>query len=190
MAGFFAAAGFVGGAVAAGGGGAADCHERLRNVGVSGVKLQTAVADNVVGLEHQGVFDVGVVDKLPDRGKERFHVLVNAVPDSATDADGKRMKYRVAHEVARAVNFREATFSGMLDAPQQDGKMAWLVTFTLAEHVSVQEKREARATGKTTAKKQTASSTGQSAGQNAGEDEEKLTWFERRVLKPVNDALG
>ncbi|ENQ1788281.1 hypothetical protein ACEOL0_004486, partial [Salmonella enterica] len=52
------------------------------------------------------------------------------------------------------------------------------------------EKREARATGKTTAKKQTASSTGQSAGQNAGEDEEKLTWFERRVLKPVNDALG
>ncbi|HDO8263213.1 TPA: hypothetical protein P5L26_005109, partial [Salmonella enterica subsp. enterica serovar Concord] len=40
---------------------------------------------------------------------------------SATDADGKRMKYRVAHEVARAVNFREATFSGMLDAPQQDG---------------------------------------------------------------------
>lgn len=41
---------------------------------------------------------------------------------SATDADGKRMKYRVAHEVARAVNFREATFSGMLDAPPQDGK--------------------------------------------------------------------
>ncbi|EDX2066137.1 hypothetical protein BWC91_004662, partial [Salmonella enterica subsp. enterica serovar Javiana] len=79
---------------------------------------------------------------------------------------------------------------GMLDAPQQDGKMAWLITFTLAEHVSVQEKREARATGKTTAKKQTAGSTGQSGGQSAGEDEEKLTWFERRVLKPVNDALG
>ncbi|MBJ4239745.1 hypothetical protein JGD81_25560, partial [Salmonella enterica subsp. enterica serovar Rissen] len=74
--------------------------------------------------------------------------------------------------------------------PPQDGKMAWLVTFTLGEHVSVQEKREARATGKTTAKKQAASSTGQSGGQSAGEDEEKLTWFERRVLKPVNDALG
>ena len=37
---------------------------------------------------------------------------------SATDAGGNRQKYRVAHEVARAVNFREATFSGMLDAPQ------------------------------------------------------------------------
>lgn len=110
---------------------------------------------------------------------------------SATDAGGNRQKYRVAHEMARAVNFREATFSGTLDAPQQDGKMAWLVTFTLAEHISVQEKREARATGKSSAKKQTAGgTTGQAGGQSAGEDEEKLTWFEKRVLKPVNDALG
>ena len=99
---------------------------------------------------------------------------------SATDSSGKRQTYRVAHEVARAVNFREATFSGMLDAPQQDGKMSWMVTFTLAEHISVQEKREARSTG----------SAEQSGGQTAGEDEEKLTWFERKVLKPVNDALG
>ena len=56
--------------------------------------------------------------------------------------------------------------------------------------ISVQEKREARATGKTSAKKQTAGNAGQSGGQSAGEDEEKLTWFEKRVLKPVNDALG
>ncbi|MDZ3932046.1 hypothetical protein UXB74_09965 [Escherichia marmotae] len=109
---------------------------------------------------------------------------------STTDASGNRQKYRVVHEVARAVNFREATFSGTVDAPQQDGKMSWLVTFTLAEHISVQEKQEARATGKMTAKKQTAVSAGQSGGQSAGEDEEKLTWFERKVMKPVNDALG
>ncbi len=96
----------------------------------------------------------------------------------------------IFERLGRAVNFREATFSGTLDAPQQDGKMAWLVTFTLAEHISVQEKREARATGKTTAKKQTAGSAGQSGGQSAGEDEEKLTWFEKKVLKPVNDVLG
>ncbi len=106
---------------------------------------------------------------------------------SATDASGKRQKYRVAHDVARAINFREATFTGTLDAPQQDGRMSWLVTFTLTEHISVQEKREARASGKTTATKQTA---GSGAGQDAGEDSEKLTWFESKVLKPVNDALG
>lgn len=105
---------------------------------------------------------------------------------SATNASGERQKYRIAHEVARAVSFREATFTGNVDAPQLDGKMAWLVTFTLTEHASVQEKREARASGKTTATKQTGSTGG---GQAAAESEEKLTWFERRVLKPVNDAL-
>lgn len=47
-----------------------------------GVKLQTAVADNVVGLEYQGVFNVGVIDKLPDGRKKRFHVLVNSVTDA------------------------------------------------------------------------------------------------------------
>lgn len=107
---------------------------------------------------------------------------------SATDAKGQRQKYRVAHEVARAVSFREATFTGNVDAPQQEGKMAWLVTFTLTEHVSVQEKREARASGKTTATKQTGGA-GAGGGKAAGESEEKMTWFERRVLKPVNDAL-
>ncbi|EPG9693452.1 hypothetical protein L9F39_000810 [Klebsiella aerogenes] len=113
---------------------------------------------------------------------------------SATGSDGQRQKYRVAHEMARAVNFREATFTGTLDAPQQDGKMSWLVTFTLTEHVSVQEKREARATSKTTAKKQMAGNAGNAGkgggGQDAAEDEAKMTWFERKVLKPVNDALG
>ena len=71
--------------------------------------------------------------------------------------------------------------------------MSWLVTFTLTEHISVQEKREARTSGKTKAVKQTAGSgagAGQKGSQAAGEDEEKLTWFESKVLKPVNDALG
>lgn len=55
---------------------------------MSGVKLQTTVTDNVVGLEYQGVFNVGVVDKLPDGWKKRFHVLVNPVADTCrVDAD-------------------------------------------------------------------------------------------------------
>ncbi|EOC0777424.1 hypothetical protein ACI07I_004118, partial [Cronobacter sakazakii] len=36
---------------------------------------------------------------------------------NATDAGGKRQVYRVANEVARAVNLREATFTGTVDAP-------------------------------------------------------------------------
>lgn len=109
---------------------------------------------------------------------------------TATDSAGKRQKYRVAHDVARAVNFREAMFTGTLDAPQQDGRMSWLVTFTLTEHVSVQEKKESRAAGKKAATKQSSGGSGTSGQQSAGEDEEKLTWFEKKVLKPVNDALG
>ena len=61
MAGFFAAAGFIGRAVAACGGGPADSHKGLRDIGVPGVKLQTAVADNVVGLEYIPRGQFGIV---------------------------------------------------------------------------------------------------------------------------------
>lgn len=132
--------------------------------------------------------ELRVSGEVPFKNKEILRRIFELA--SATDAGGKRQKYRVAHEQARAVNFREATFTGTLDAPQQDGKMSWLVTFTLTEHISVQEKKEARASSKTTATKQGGAGGGAGTGQSADEDDEKMTWFERKVLKPVNDALG
>ncbi|VVT52948.1 hypothetical protein UYSO10_4467 [Kosakonia radicincitans] len=107
---------------------------------------------------------------------------------NATDSGGKRVVYRVANDVARAVNLREATFSGTIDAPQQDGRMSWAVTFTLSEQLSVAEKKEAARTTRKTSTAQTAGGSG--SGTDAAEDAEKMTWFERKVLKPVNDALG
>ncbi|EOG6953858.1 hypothetical protein ND446_02600 [Yersinia ruckeri] len=104
----------------------------------------------------------------------------------AKGAGGGLKRYRVANQVAQAINFRQATFTGAIDAPKQDGKMAWLVTFTLKEFMSVPEKKEARAGSKTEAKKQGAGV----SGSDAAEDADKLSWFERKVLKPVNDALG
>ncbi|EKN4206941.1 hypothetical protein [Yersinia ruckeri] len=104
----------------------------------------------------------------------------------AKGAGGGLKRYRVANQVAQAINFRQATFTGAIDAPKQDGKMAWLVTFTLKEFMSVPEKKEARAGSKTKAKKQGAGA----SGSDAAEDADKLSWFERKVLKPVNDALG
>ncbi len=106
---------------------------------------------------------------------------------NATDSGGKRVVYRVANSLARAVNLREAAFSGTIDAPQQDGRMSWALTFTLTEHISVAEKKEAAANARKTSTAQTA---GRNGGAEATEDAEKMTWFERRVLKPVNDALG
>lgn len=87
---------------------------------------------------------------------------------SATDAGGQRQKYRVAHEAARAVNFREATFTGTTGRAAAGWAYVPLVTFTLTEHISVQEKREARTSGKTKAVKQTAGS-GAGAGQKGSQ---------------------
>lgn len=109
----------------------------------------------------------------------------------AKSASGSLQVYRVANLTAQAINFREGTFSGMIDAPQQDNKMAWQVTFTLREKISVAEKKEARAGNKTAATKQgAAGSSANGSGTAAAESDEKLTWFESKVLKPVNDALG
>ncbi len=104
---------------------------------------------------------------------------------------GKLKRYRVANHTAQAINFRLATFTGSIDAPKQDGKQAWLVTFTMREHLSVPEKKDAREGSKTAAKKQTPGANGQVNGKGAAaEDEQKLSWFERRVLKPADDALA
>ncbi|WP_270494334.1 hypothetical protein [Citrobacter gillenii] len=109
---------------------------------------------------------------------------------NATGSGGARTVYRVANNVARAVNLREASFSGTIDAPQQDGRMSWLVTFTLTEFMSVAEKKEAAANSRATSKAQGASVAGTGSGSSgASESDEKMTWFERKVLKPVNDAL-
>lgn len=127
--------------------------------------------------------ELRIVGEVPYKSKDVLKRIFELA--TARDASGKLKTYRVANEVARTVNLREAGFSGTLDAPQNDGRMSWLVTFTLAEKLSVQEKLEARASAKAKAKKQTAGGSVQDA-----EDDDKMTWFESRVLKPINDAMG
>ncbi|CAI1157986.1 Uncharacterised protein [Serratia entomophila] len=104
----------------------------------------------------------------------------------AKSASGGMKRYRVAHEVAQAIKFREATFSGNVDAAPQTDRMAWLVNFTLKEYFSVAERKAMQAAaaggGKTNA--QTANGTG-----SAEESPEKLSWFEN-VLKKVDTAIG
>ncbi|QDL30640.1 baseplate complex protein [Serratia liquefaciens] len=108
----------------------------------------------------------------------------------AEATEGGRLKrYRVANHTAQAINFRLATFTGSIDAPKQDGKQAWLVTFTLREHLSVPEKKSAREDNKTAARKQTPGGNGAVKGGKAAEDDQQLSWFERKVLKPA-DALA
>ena len=103
----------------------------------------------------------------------------------AKSASGGMKRYRVAHEVAQAIKFREATFSGNVDAAPQTDKMAWLVNFTLKEYFSVAERKaQQAAAGGSKANAQTANGTG-----SAEESPEKLSWFEN-VLKKVDTAIG
>lgn len=103
----------------------------------------------------------------------------------AKSASGAMKRYRVAHEVAQAIKFREATFSGNVDAAPQTDRMAWLVNFTLKEYFSVAERKaQQAAAGGSKANVQTANGTG-----SAEESVEKLSWFEN-VLKKVDTAIG
>ncbi|WP_208950164.1 hypothetical protein [Rahnella sp. ChDrAdgB13] len=104
---------------------------------------------------------------------------------SATESSGALKTYRVAHETATAINFREGTFTGQIDAVPQEDRLAWQVSFTLREKGSVPEKRQARSANKTASTKQTGA-----GGESADESPDKMSWFEEKVLKPVNDALG
>lgn len=61
------------------------------------------------------------------------------------------------------------------------------VTFTLREHLSVAEKRDARVVDKVQTKKQTQTTQGSATAKEAPE---KLSWFESKVLKPINDKIG
>lgn len=109
---------------------------------------------------------------------------------SATESSGALKVYRVANATAAAINFREATFTGQIDAVAQEDRLAWQVSFTLREKRSVPEKRQARKGNATTSTKQTGHAGAGSGSAAADEAPDKMTWFEEKVLKPVNDALG
>lgn len=101
------------------------------------------------------------------------------------NADGSKKRYRVAHPIAQAVKFREATFTTGVDAAEQTDKMAWLVNFTLAEYSSVAERKAQQASkGGKNATVQTADGT-----TTAGDADGSRTWFES-VLQKIDNTIG
>ncbi|CDG88167.1 hypothetical protein [Xenorhabdus bovienii] len=143
----------------------------------SGQSSSTAVAEQ--GIKPKELRITGIIPFTEQKTFARLFALAEA------KENGNLKRYRVANLTAQAINFRIGTFTSTLDASKVDGKQAWQVTFTLREHLSVSEKRDARAVGTIQAKKQTR----QGAGA-AKEEPEQLSWFEREVLKPINDKIG
>lgn len=65
---------------------------------------------------------------------------------SSNGEGGERHVYRIGSLLARSVKIRQVKFVGRVSADEQDGQMAWRVSFTLREYNSVPEKREQRLT--------------------------------------------
>ncbi len=147
----------------------------------SGQSSSTAIAEQ--GIKPKELRITGTLSFTEAKALSRIFALAE------TKEGGNLKRYRVANLTAQAINFRIGTFTNSIDASKIEGKQAWQVTFTLREHLSVSEKREARANGKITAQKQGGTASGKK-GANLPEESEQLTWFEEKVLKPINDSLG
>lgn len=99
---------------------------------------------------------------------------------------GDNKVYSITNRTANAAGMRQGRFSGDFKADEQDGLRCWLVSFTLAEHISVPERAESRETPKSAEAQQ---NEGETVAPKAKEEKQELSWFERK-LKTVSDALG
>lgn len=117
----------------------------------------------------------------PDSLRRIFEMAADTGPG------GAKKKYRVANATARAVRFREAIFTGSIDAPQEDGLQSWAVTFTLREQISVPEKKQQRADSKISSKTQVPGASGSGVTtKDTQETDEQLTTFEKYLQKADN----
>ncbi|MEX5920643.1 hypothetical protein [Providencia huaxiensis] len=143
----------------------------------SGQTSSTSVAEQ--GIKPQELRITGVINFIDEKILTRLFTLARATEN------GKLKRYRVANNTAKAINFRIGTFTNNLDASEIDGQMAWQVTFTLREHLSVSEKKDARTAAQVKAKKQTGNPKAPTA--TSQEEKDELSWFESTVLKPIDD---
>lgn len=152
----------------------------------SGQTSSTARAEQ--GIKAKELQVSGLIPFMEEKTLTRLAAM------ACTTTSGGAMKtWRVANLTANVVGIRQVVFAGKLEAAEQDGKMAWAVQFTLREKLSVPEKRQARSdtrNGKAAAKQTGSAAAGGGAVPGAAESDQKLTWLEQNVLKPVNDALG
>jgi len=99
---------------------------------------------------------------------------------------GDNKVYAITNATANVAGMRQGRFSGDFKADEQEGKRCWLVSFSLAEHISVPERAESRETPKEAAAQQ---NNGEAVSAPVEEKKEELSWFEKQ-LKAANSALG
>lgn len=104
--------------------------------------------------------------------------------------NGDNQIYTLTNRTANAAGMRQARFTGDFRVDEQEDRQCWLVSFSLAEHISIPERAEAR-----TEKKALPSSTTQEQpgevveAEQQTKPEQELSWGER-FIKGVNDWIG
>lgn len=73
----------------------------------------------------------------------------------AKDEHGKRTVYVIGCDIAKALKIRQVRFAGRVQATEQEGPLAWKITFRLREHLSVSEQTELRKADSTAVPTQT-----------------------------------
>lgn len=126
-------------------------------------------------LRISGIIPFTEIDKL-----KRIYQLAGA-----TQKGGAKLVYRVANNMARAVNLREVVFSGKISTSESDGMQAWTVSFALREYISVPEKKQARTNAKAQSKVQKPGG----KTENTPEPKEELSSFEQ-VMKWIDSKLA
>lgn len=107
-----------------------------------------------------------------------------------TESGGAKKLYRIANATANVINLRQGVFSGKVSISPHSTLLAWQVSFSLSERNSVPEKRESRSQEQAVENgTQTIEAVGESMP-GADEEKEQMSWFERNILSPMNDAMG
>lgn len=151
---------------------------RIQDKDQSGQASSTASAQQGIKAK-----ELKVTGLIPYDDEEQLTLLYSLA--EAQDSAGNNARYRVNHDTARKIKFREATFTGDITASKASDLLAWQISFSLREYFSTAEKKaEMRAAGGTGAKVQTAQGT-----TAATDTPEQLSWFEK-VLKKVDTAIG
>ncbi|MGZ5053572.1 MAG: baseplate complex protein [Methylobacter sp.] len=77
---------------------------------------------------------------------DQLSLLTNLA--EAKDSNGERVRYQIVNDMANAMNMRQGFFDESCSVKENDSTQDWTVNFTLSEHQSVPEQKEARKTEK------------------------------------------
>lgn len=161
----------------------------LKDADMSGQTANTDTAEQ--GTKGKVMAVTGLIPfKTPD-------VLNQLLLLAQQTEDGKRKIYRIGNELAKAMKIRQVRFTGRVQSDEQENLMAWKVSFTLCEYLSVPEVKAQRdAADQSPAKKEGTDNTAKvepkahpAAVSDSQEQEPEITGF-ARILKSVDEWLA